>query len=337
MSKVIDFFGNVIEDSQQEETNIPEFQQEMLNAIDEFEQRAYKQNLLSFTSGFPGLDHALEGIQPGFHILAGDSNVGKSAFMIQLGWQLALNNNVYVIHYSLDDPAFETIARVIASMSRVPINAVKNPKKFENNPNVLKRREAGIKKLREMSDRYKIRDATFTQYIEVIEEDIRKHKIMLEEEGKGKKLIVIIDNFHDLDTQKKYSEGSKFDVIAQIVSDMATKYQIPILCTAEFRKINSYRRPTIDDIRENVKIKYEAKSIMLAYNEVSLKQEGAVIYFEREGTTTKQPILEIKIAKNKYSSYKGTIFFEFYPEIAYFIQVDDERARRYMDLIYSNA
>ena len=117
---------------------------------------------------------------------------------------------------------------------------------------------------------------------------------------------------------------------------MATKYGIPIITTAEFKKLNGYRRPSLDDIRESVKIKYEAKAILLCYNEVGLKGEAASIYYELQGKSQKQPVFEVKFGKNKMSSFKGRLFFEFYPDIAYFEPADKASTKRYNNLIYSN-
>lgn len=117
---------------------------------------------------------------------------------------------------------------------------------------------------------------------------------------------------------------------------MATDLDVPIVCTGEFRKINGYRRPGVDDIRESVKIKYEAKSILLIYNEVSLKGEAAQIFFNLQGKPTKQPIFEVKFGKNKYSSYKGRIFFYFFPEMAYFQPTSAQDTKTFNNLLYSN-
>mgnify|MGYP002514940018 CR=1 FL=1 len=93
------------------------------------------------------------------------------------------------------------------------------------------------------------------------------------------------------------------------------QYNIPLVCTAEMKKINGDRRPILDDIRECVKIKYEAKAIILVYNEVHYKGESSEIFFNRNGYMMKQPVLELHFAKNKISSFKGRLFYEFYPEL----------------------
>lgn len=320
--------------------DMSELQQEMLENLIRFEERAWSPTNRGFITGWKGLDIALEGIQPGWHIIAGDSNVGKSSFITHLAWQILQNNpDAYVVDFTLDDPMHEKLARFVACIARIPINAIKLPRLYlDAGEEFLKRRENGIKTLASLVDRYKCYDINHGTDIDEIEKTILRHMVEIETSGSNKRLIVFIDNFHDITTTAKEAQGSdknKYDYLAQRCSDMANSYDIPIITTAEFRKLNSNKRPTVDDIRESVKIKYEAKSILLAYNEVGIKGEGASVYWTRRGSDVKQPVFELKIGKNKYTSYKTRLFFEFWPELAYFELAPEEDARRYNNLIYS--
>lgn len=278
---------------------------------------------------------------PGTHnFIANDICVHNTSFLSQMAWNVAtMNPDTYVIDFSLDDPMLDKLSRIIASGSKVLINAVKNPKNYLQYPKMLERRAAGLRQLRKMVHCYKAYDQNHGTDVDIIKDTIKRHIVELKEAGEKRKVVVFIDNFHDLTTIAKEAQGSdknKFDYLAQFVSDMATEFDIPIVCSAEFKKLNGFRRPSIDDIRESVKIKYEAKSIMLCYNEVSLKGEGASVYFEKAGDPAKQPVFEVKFAKNKYSKFKGRVYFEGYPEMAYFVEADEESTKRYNNVIYSN-
>lgn len=315
--------------------------QEMLDIINDFEQRSWSDSNMGFLTNFKGIDNALEGIQTGFHIVAGDSNWGKSSFISQIAWQIAIHNpNVFVLDFSLDDPIHEKLARVIACNSRIPINAAKMPKNYGQFPEIQVRRANGIKLLQQNSYRYKAYDSSHSTDIEAIEKTIKELQVELKIEGLDREVVVFIDSFHDLTTTNQRvlgSEKTKYEYLAQYVSDMATLLDIPIICTAELRKLNGTRRPIPDDIREATKIKYEAKSIMLVYNEVAVKGDAASIYYEFNNSPIKQPIFEVKIGKNKYSSFKGRLFFEFYPEFAMFQECDSASSKRFSNLIYSNS
>ncbi|MCX7610347.1 MAG: DnaB helicase C-terminal domain-containing protein [Ignavibacterium sp.] len=342
----IEEINNEIEEN--EETNINKLDMDnlhdheiaMLQVIDKFEKRAWSHQTQGIKTGWDAFDKAFEGgLQTGWILIGGDSNIGKTGFISQLSWKVAVNNDdVYVLDFSLDDPMHDKIPRVVASMNKVIINAVRNPQYYTHYPKMIERRNKGIETLRNMVNRYRCFDSSVTTDIDKIEDIIREHLIYLDEKGEKKRIVVFIDNFHDLTTTAKEAQGSdknKYDYLAQRVSDMATKFDCPIITTGEFKKINGYRRPQVDDLRESVKIKYEAKAILLCYNEVSLKGESAGIYFEKQGDPMKQPVFEVKFGKNKFSSFKGRLFFEFYPEIAYFEIADEETSKQYNNALYA--
>lgn len=339
-------FDDLLGEITQEKDEILPHQQEMLDVIQSFEERAWSEQARGIPTGFPSFDKALDGgWQTGWIIVAGQSNIGKTSLISQLAWQASqVNKDVYVLDFSLDDPMHDKIPRVVASANKVIINSVKNPNAYKEFPEMIKRRKQGIDKLKEWVDCYRCYDATHSTDIDVIEETIRKTKTYLELEAqkkqcKAKRLIVFIDNFHDLTTTAKeasFSDKNKYDYLAQRCADMATIHDISIVTSAEFKKINGFRRPQVEDIRESIKIVYEAKVIMLCYNEVSLKGEAANIYFEMEGKADKFPIFEVKFGKNKMGSFKGRVFFEFYQDIAYFEESDNETVKRFNNLIYSN-
>ena len=72
---------------------------------------------------------------------------------------------------------------------------------------------------------------------------------------------------------------------------------------------------------------------MLCYNEVGLRGESAQVFWEQDGINEKRPLLEVKVGKNKLSSYKKRMFFEFVPEMSYLREVPPEGTRRYNQMI----
>ena len=238
--------------------------------------------------------------------------------------------------FSLDDAMPDKLARVAACSGRLIINAVKTPLNYMNYPLMLIRRKNAILNLRANVDKYRAYDSTFSTYIEDIEKEIQDKLIYFDANGINKKLVVCIDNFHDLNisSQPGLQDKSKFDFLAQWCADVAIKYNITIVCSAELKKLNGNRRPQLDDIREAVKIKYEAKAILLVYNEVHYKGDGADIFYMKNNNPFKQPIFEVHFAKNKFGTYKGRNFFEFYPEMAYMKECDPATQKTYSQIIF---
>ena len=350
MSNVVGIDGTVLQTQPDFEDLLP-IQQEMLDTINRVDEYCFNRGKLGGLDwGMESLNNAFEGLQPGLIVVGGSPNVGKSALCMQMGWSIAYSNQqtvpgvrpskAYVIYFSLDDNATEIMPRIVAIEENIPINIVKAPAKYEDErPDLIARRANGIKKLKEMLNYYKIIDSTQGTSIEFIEEKIRTHHLELQSKDEAYKLVVIIDNFHDITietTNFRDNENARYTYISDKLSHMCTQFDIPIICTAEFRKLNGNRRPMVDDLRESGKIGYEAKAILLCYNEVGLRGEAASIYFNRgetEFANFKQPVLEVRVGKNKYSSYKGRLFYNFYPERSLLKEADSADTLRYSQMI----
>lgn len=321
-------------------------QQEMLQTIDYMDEYAWRKGEIGGLDwGIEGFNKAFDGLQTGLIMVAGQPNIGKSALCMQLAWTIAASNReiipdkrpnkAYVIYFSLDDNDVDLLPRIIAIDQRIPINAVKAPKKYEEDITLMARRQKGINRLKESLDFFKIVDSKKGTSINFIEEEIKRHQLEITTKDENYKVVAIIDNFHDItvEGQSFRSDNQKFDHIAGELSRICTLLDIPIICTAEFRKLNGNRRPTVDDVRESVKIAYEAKAIMLCYNEVGIRGEAASVYWQKPEIPYKQPVMEVKMGKNKYTSYKNRLFFEFMPEMSYLNPVPNERARNYNQMI----
>lgn len=314
---------------------------EMWDTINKFETESWNPSRKGLDSGFESINKAFDGgIKSGFIVIAAESNIGKTAFISQLSTQLVNNNqDVYVMDFSLDDPMPDKLSRIVACENKVPINAVKSPLNYTEYPLMLARRIIGLNKLRTITDKYRAYDATFTTDIEKIEEEIIRIKVELDSLGSNKQIVVMIDNFHDLTSREhpNYQDKQKFDHLAQKCADIAIRYDIPLICSAELRKTNSNGRPVLDDIREAVKIKYEAKAVLLCHNDVHSKGEAANVFFNRKDKAgQKQPVFEVHFAKNKFHSYKGRMFFESYPEMARLEEVNDQTSKHYQSIITGN-
>lgn len=313
---------------------------EMWDTINDFENDSWKPQTKGLDCGFESINKAFDGgIKPGFIIVAADSNVGKSIFINQLASQLVNNNDdIYVMDFSLDDAMQDKLSRIVACDSKIFINSIKSPLNYSEYPLMLARRLQGMNRLRSITDKYRAYDSTFTTDIEAIEAEILRVKIDLDAAGINKQIVVFVDGFHDLTTSTypNYQDRQKYDHLAQVCGNLATKYSIPLICTAEFRKVNNGIRPMLDDVREAVKIKYKAKAVLLCYNDVHYKSEGANVFFQRSDITGKQPVFEVHFAKNKFHSYKGRLFFESYPEMARMEEVDDVSAKHYSSILTGN-
>jgi replicative DNA helicase len=331
-----------------------DIQKEMSVTIDEFVAYTERQSDLGGLDwGFPSLNKAMDGLQPGLILFAGGPNTGKTAICLQAAYRIAQANRnptperpdrAYVLYFSLDDNSKDVLPRVIAQSKAMPINAVKAPRKYlATKENAWDRlRAEGIQELRDMLDCFKVIDSTQGSSLTFIEEQIKIHRAQLKQLDKAYRIVVVIDNYHDITCEKRFDgEQERWAYIANELSNWCTRWDMPIICTAELKKLGGNRRPIAEDVRESIKLGYEAKAILLCYNEVGLRQNSAKVYFTRGGCDehgdpygeTPQPVLEVMVAKNKFSSFKHRLFFEFFPERSWLREPSDTRCAEYRNAI----
>jgi replicative DNA helicase len=286
-------------------------------ALDENAKTGYK-------TSFSCINKNLEDIRPYMYLAGGCANTGKSVLLQKLGLDIAELNNCYVKYYSLDDDRQTTINRLIAMKFRMPINAVRYPLKyFRDQKEMLDKWNKAYNWIQSISNRFSVADLNtigstdIDDIVKDINITLEQIKVISDREQKQIGLTVIVDNFHDLGSRNFNSsnnENSRYQDCILKLNEVNTKHQIPILMSAEFKKANKISRPTMDLIRESVVTQYKTDCVMLCYNEVGMGFHSPSVYFERSGFKEPCPILEIKIAKSKVSSYKGTMFFKFFTE-----------------------
>ena len=201
--------------------DLRDYELEQWETINAFEEKAWSSMNRGLDTGFEGINKALGGLQTGFHIIGGDSNIGKTSFISQMAYNVAICNrdDVYVIDFSLDDPMLDKMSRVIAASQRVLINAVKSPNAHKKYPDMLKRRTKGIQLMREIVDCYKCYDMEHGTDFEQIKATVQRHIVDLKTAGEKRKVVVFIDNFHDITTDAPESKGSdRTNTITLLVS-----------------------------------------------------------------------------------------------------------------------
>ena len=309
-------------------------EQEMLDLINMVEEEQRNMEMgISLGPRFKQFTEVINGLRPSLIFIPAQSNVGKTALAAMMCMELVKNNeDVYCLYFAIDDRIHEILPRFIACDQRIPIEAVQFPKKYKDDPNILRRREIGYDVMRRLVGRIKVRDINFGDTIEYIEETIREHQAVLPPDTK---VVVFIDNFYDVACRDVSfnNQNDKLQHLGKEADRIANQYAVPIIATAELRKLNGTRRPMMEDLRETVKLVYKAKAICMCYNEVGLKKEQANIYWERQGNPMKQPVLEVHFVKNKLSSFKSTLFYNFYPDQSYLEEVGPEGRRRYISMI----
>jgi replicative DNA helicase len=310
-----------------------DYEQEMLDTVYRVEAHSWSRDKRGGLSwGDKQWDDAFNGVQDGIYILGGQPNIGKSMLSLKLTWNIArCNKDAYVIYFALDDSDIDILPRVVAMDQKIPINVVKIPKRYENNPQLMEKRTHGLQNLLEAIDRFKMLDCKFGFTIEYVMQTILEHRAKLEAAQENKTVVAFVDNLYDLGTEEKISnENERIESIATRMRNFCRTYEVAMICTGEIKKLGQIRRPIVDDLKQGNKLQFVAKGITLCYNDVLFKKEQASVFHYISGSDQKMPVLEVDIVKNKSGDQKPLIFYNMIPQWSYLESVDPEGAKYYI-------
>lgn len=348
----------LIEDEEVETTDeviMEDFSKTTLADYEDFDERCWNKGDGYKIPSFPEMEAKLEGVESGLYLFAGESNSGKSAVMMNILKDMCSYrpNKLFGIYYSLDDSKNEIIPRIIAMEQSIPISAASKPKRFENmmanceNDNIalydsyLKKRQAGLDKLKSEADIFKIEDAGKIKN----STDLKNHAIKLQTYIKSidpeMNIIMAIDAINDIHLDPKVfgrlQGNDEMKEIAKFAKDLSVELDCIILSSSHLRKLNGNRRPTVDDLKEANTLLYEASVVWLVYNDVSKNKGGAKIYWNDINVDNKMgAVIEIDWGKNKKSSFKGRTFCMFMPYYSKCKEGSKEDMDRWEALIYQN-
>lgn len=346
--------GAIIEDAEDSDELIGniDFFKESDDDLDSFEERAWKKGAGYKLPNFPEVEERLEGLESGLYIFAGESNMGKTAAMMAMLYDVGMceENNVLALLITIDDTKDEVLPRVIAAEQRIPISAVGKPSRYveeinNGSPDTLKfeeyleKRKKGIQLLKDKKNMFKVVDALKDEtknlrYAEGIEEYIRKLVLYLKAVDPERKLVVGIDSLNDVQHMGKSLEAKeRNEKTAKWSKGLAKRFDIPVFGTTHLRKLNGNRRPTTEDLKDTVEYQYESSVLFLVYNDVSKNKEAAGVFYTDTEIEGRRPIIELDWAKNKKSSYKGRTYSFFVPDQSRLQEVDAETKRSYDTII----
>lgn len=340
--------------------------------VDDLERRAWSRNgMLGLVTGFPIFDQKLEGLQDAYHIIAGETNIGKSAILMSLAYGVLLNNpgKVFVLYLSIDDNLSKTIPRFEALHGGLPIRLIKNPvEHIVNNDKISDAEKADLLTKRYMAvsafgsplgplpgkstlssvvspkagqgqevinfkDCLAVKDDGTVQNLEQVKRLVQLYK---EIAGKDRKLVLFIDNLHKLTVPGEKDIRAMYVRLSKELKGIIDDNQIPLVTTAELRKLNSPgARPTLDDIKETGSFAFDADVIMMIYNELAARGQSD-LYFDEEiapGKKKVYPIVEFIFGKNKVEEFKGVLYYKFYTDKSKVVECSDLEMRMYREMV----
>ncbi|MGA2143147.1 MAG: DnaB-like helicase C-terminal domain-containing protein [Brevinematales bacterium] len=253
---------------------------------------------------FKDLCKYCDGIQKGLYIIGAAPNIGKTALLVNLFWDLlqtGLNHftetgkHISGLFVSLDDSKDIITNRFISHQSGLTINAIQRKQPEQDT----------IQSDNTYKDLYELIDL---KLLTVIDDDdihnileLEKTMEMINKTNSEMKpergTVLFIDGLHNLDIENCENTRDINIKRAMKIKALSNKYQIPIFATVEVLKNSQDKKTelTMSDIMESGKYAYNASIVWL----LSENKEAA--------TDDQETIkLVLKYGKNKLSSFKGT-------------------------------
>lgn len=268
----------------------------------------------------------------GLIIVAGREHHGKSTLLRQLAIDVAEQNpDVLILYYTLDDSKRLSVPGFVGATAKLPMRLVRNYNSDSCNSQERLQIDAAFRKLKKLSNNFKLRDSSECHTLAGIKKDILTYRSVY---GTDKKINVFIDALNDL---KDFKEGDESRTSAEKTSDrvkkMTVRYNCNVWATVHLRKQKG--RPSNDDIKETSAIAYLADLLILVYNEIL--EAGSSTQLKTEAPVSSSykhyPIVEIKVSKNKLTDHRGLSLFKMHSDEGWLEELDPEDERAFINLI----
>lgn len=300
-----------------------------------FEQSYNRNGILGYklSEKFKNIMYKLDGIQPGMYLLGAISNVGKTSLLLNLTKDLVeQNKEVQILFFSIDDNFRKIYFRLLAMEAKKEINYVSNI-----GQNIRFRKDLSEKEKKErlkeidqakgrvdkLLERFTLLDEVDGNSLDFIHNTIEQaYKI-------NPKLIVVVDNFHKIRVPSKsgVDAKSKFTYLSEGMKEITNTFDIPVLMTVELRKLNGTAKPSPDDLKDTVDLHYDSDVVFMLHSEYE-RNKDTNKYVVIDGVTC--PVIDLIVAKNKQSGFKGEIELVITPHLALY------QEKKYFDLDITN-
>ncbi len=229
---------------------------ESFDRIDELHKKGA--GLRGIKTGFDDLDNILSGMQPSnMLILAARPGQGKTAIVINMAQNIAVNQKIPVGIFSLEMSEEELVDRLLVGQSDVDAWRLKTGKLTESDFTKLSTA------MGELADAPIFIDDT--PGITISEMRTKARRLQLEQ---GIKLL-IVDYLQLADPGRRYDNRvQEVSIISQGLKNLARELKIPVLAVSQLSRAVEHRgerKPQLADLRESGAIEQDADVVMFLY------------------------------------------------------------------------
>lgn len=277
--------------------------------------RENKDRITGLRTGFDSLNRLTNGLQRGdLVILAARPSVGKTAFALNLGLNVARNNlkgKASVAIFSLEMPATHLMSRLLSAQSTVKSENLRSGSLNNEQANDLNA-AAGI-----LSNTNIFIDDSATVTVPEIFSKCRKLKAEV-----GLDLIVI--DYIQLITGRGKADSRQQEVseISRSLKQLAREMDVPVIALSQLSRNVEKREdktPQLSDLRESGSIEQDADIVMFLYREAYYDEDRTKEDFQKQETQE----VSVIVAKHRNGAL-GRLELQFNPSITKFYDVRRE-------------
>jgi replicative DNA helicase len=280
------------------------------DALDQIQKAAKREDHLSgVPSGFTKLDRFTSGWQNSdLIIIAGRPSMGKTAFVLTMARNIAVDHGRPVAFFSLEMESTQLVTRLIVSETELPSNRIRNGRLEEYEWKQLEY------KIKSLIDAPIYIDDTPAISIFELRAKCRRLKVQYQVE------LIIIDYLQLMTgSDMKGSREQEVSTISRALKSIAKELNVPIIALSQLNRSIELRsgnkRPQLSDLRESGALEQDADLVLFIHRPEKYD------LFEDEKGNSLIGIAEIILAKHRNGPV-GDISLRFKDEFVKFVELD---------------
>jgi replicative DNA helicase len=240
---------------------LPDVLTNVVTRIDELYHRDDASDVTGVPTGFTDMDNMTSGLQPGdLVIVAGRPSMGKTAFSLNIGEHVAVDQGLPVAVFSMEMGANQLALRLLSSVGRLDQQRLRTGRlQTEDWPKLT----AGIQR---MQDAQLFIDET--PALNALELRARARRLARQ---CGKLGLIIIDYLQLMSaTTSGENRATEISEISRSLKALAKELDCPVIALSQLNRSLEQRpnkRPVMSDLRESGAIEQDADVILFIYRD----------------------------------------------------------------------
>ena len=259
---------------------------QVVERIDELYNRENPSDITGVPTGFIDLDRMTSGLQAGdLIIVAGRPSMGKTAFSLNIGENVAIDSGLPVAVFSMEMGAEQLAVRIVGSIGRINQTNLRTGRLSDDE---WPRLTEAIERMRDVK-------LHIDETPGLTVSELRANSRRLARLNGGKLGLIVVDYLQLMTTSAGSSEENRATALGEIsrgLKMLAKELQCPVIALSQLNRGVEQRtdkRPMMSDLRESGAIEQDADIIMFIYRDE---------YYTKEAC--KEPgVAEIIIAKQR--------------------------------------